>query len=153
MTAREFFDSVRDASADASRARDELEALEERRLSLGSAGSGGVSCQRADVNGTARSIALVDREAALHRRVEADYALLDRACEVIYGADNDHGIERGMGTRFADVVWHRSCGQGTWDEVAAATGLSRRSCVRYYDAAMDYVDSVGLTGAAGGEEV
>lgn len=99
MGAREFFEAVRSASADASRAKAELEALEERRLSLGGHGSSPVSGTRHDVNGTAASIALVDREAALHRRVEEDYALLDRACEVIYGADGDHGIERGLGTR------------------------------------------------------
>lgn len=153
MGAREFFDSVRSASADASRARAELEALEERRLSLGGHGSSPVSGTRSDVNRTSASIALVDREAALHRRVEEDYALLDRACEVIYGSDNDHGIERGVGTRFADVVWHRSCGGESWGEVAASTGLSVSTVKRYYWAAMDYVDSVGLLGAAASAEV
>ena len=153
MAAREFFEAVRAASADASRAKAELEALEERRLSLGGHGSSPVSGTRSDVNGTAASIALVDREVALHRRVEEDYALLDRACEVIYGVDNDHGIERGMGTRFADVVWHRACGEESWDEVAASTGLSEKTCRRYYWAALDYVDSVGLLGAATGAGV
>lgn len=153
MGAREFFEAVRAASADASRARAELEALEERRLSLGSHGSSPVSGTRSDVNGTSASIALVDRERALHRRIEGDYAILDRACEVIYGVDNDHGIERGLGTRFADVVWHRSCGERTWDEVAASTKMGKSTAKRYYWAAMDYVDSVGLLGAMEGEEV
>lgn len=153
MGAREFFEAAREASRDAARAREQLEDLEERRLSLGSPGSGSVSGSHADVNGTSRSIALVDREAALHRRVEEDYALLDRACEVIYGTDNDHGIERGIGPSFADVVWHRACGDETWETVAASTGLSRRTCVRYYEAAMDYCDSVGIVGAVEGYEV
>ncbi|MDO4428548.1 MAG: hypothetical protein Q4B91_03450 [Atopobiaceae bacterium] len=153
MAAREFFEAVRAASADARRARAELEALEERRLSLGGHGASPVSGTRSDVNGTSASIALVDREVVLHRRVEEDYALLDRACEVIYGVDNDHGIERGMGTHFADVVWHRACGEESWDEVAVSVGMSRRTCVRYYEAAMDYVDSVGLVGSIDGAEV
>ena len=142
-----------DPHAPASRAKAELEALEERRLSLGGHGSSPVSGTRSDVNGTAASIALVDRETALHRRVEEDYALLDRACEVIYGADGDHGIERGLGTRFADVVWHRSCGEETWDEVSRAVRMSEKTCRRYYDAAMDYCDSLGLVGAIEGGEV
>lgn len=153
MGAREFFEAAREASRDAARAREQLEALEERRLSLGSPGAGSVSGSHADVNGTSRSIALVDREAALHRRVEEDYALLDRACEVIYGADNEHGIERGIGPEAADVVWHRACGDESWDEVAASTGMSARTCRRYYSVAMDYCDSVGLAGAVDGAEV
>lgn len=152
MTARDFFDAVRAASGDASRAKAELEGLEERRLSLGGHGTMAVSGGGADVNGTAASVAYLDRERALHRRVEEDYALLDQACEVIYGADNEHGIERGIGTRFADVVWHRSCGEESWDEVAASVGMSRRTCVRYYEAAMDYVDSVGIVAAREGAE-
>ena len=153
MGAREFFEAVRSASADASRARLELRALEERRLSLGSRGPMPVSGTRSDVNGTATSIALLDRESALHRRVEEDYALMDRACEVIYGPNDEHGIELGLGTRFADAVWHRSCGGETWEEVAASVGLSKSTAQRYYWAAMDYVDSVGLLGASEGSEV
>ena len=153
MTARDFFEAVRAASADAARAKAELEALEERRLSLGSHGASPVSGTGSDVNGTAASVVFLDRERALHRRVEEDYALLDRACEVIYGADNDHGIERGIGTRFADVVWHRSCGEESWGEVARAVGMSEKTCRRYYDAAMDYCDSLGLVGAIEGGEV
>lgn len=153
MTARDFFEAVRAASADATRAKAELDALGERRLSLGGHGTMAVSGGGADVNGTSASVAYLDREAALHRRVEEDYALLDRACEVIYGADGAHGIERGLGTRFADVVWHRACGDEIWETVAASTGLSRRTCVRYYEAAMDYCDSVGLAGAVDGGEV
>lgn len=152
MTARDFFDAVRAASGDAGRAKAELEGLEERRLSLGHHGTMAVSGGGSDVNGTAASVAFLDRERALHRRVEEDYALLDKACEVIYGADNEHGIERGIGTRFADVVWHRSCGEESWDEVAASVGMSRRTCVRYYEAAMDYVDSVGIVAAREGAE-
>ena len=153
MTARDFFEAVRAASADATRAKAELDALGERRLSLGGHGTMAVSGGGADVNGTSASVAYLDREAALHRRVEEDYALLDRACEVIYGTDNDHGIERGVGPTFADVVWHRACGDESWDEVAASTGMSARTCRRYYAVAMDYCDSVGLAGAVDGAEV
>lgn len=153
MGARDFFESARAASRDAARARAELERMEQRRLSLGSSAAASVSSSRRDVNGTAASIALVDREAALHRRVEEDYRLLDMACEVIYGADGEHGIRRGLGPAYADVVWHRACGDETWAVVSALVGLSRRTCVRYYGVAMDYVDSVGLEGAAGSSEV
>lgn len=153
MTARDFFEAVRAASADATRAKAELDALGERRLSLGGHGTMAVSGGGADVNGTSASVAYLDREAALHRRVEEDYALLDRACEVIYGTDNDRGIERGVGPTFADVVWHRACGDESWDEVAASTGMSARTCRRYYAVAMDYCDSVGLAGAVDGAEV
>ena len=153
MGAREFFESVRAASRDASNAKEELEEMEERRLSLGSPGAGSVSGSHADVNGTARSIALVDREAALHRRVEGDYALIQRACDVIFGTDNDRGIELGLGKRYADVVWHRACGDESWPQVARSLKLSQSTCYRCYAIAMDYCDSAGYFLAREGGEV
>lgn len=153
MRARDFFASVRAASHDASVARAQLDELEMRALSLGSPGAGGVSGGGSDVNGTAAADALVDREEALRRRRDADYALIDRACEVLYGVGGEGGVARAIGVRYAEVVWHRDCGEETWARVAEVLGVSVSTAKRCYGVAMDYVDSVGLGGAAAAREV
>ena len=147
MTARDFFESVREAARDLAKAESELAGLEERRLSLGGHGTMAVSGSGADVNGTAASVAYLDREMALHRRVEEDRALVRFANEVV------DGIDLGIGSRFADVVWHRACAGETWPQVARSVKLSKSTCCRCYSVAMDYVDSVGFVSARQGAEV
>lgn len=147
MTARDFFEVVREAVRDFAKAELELAGLEERRLSLGGHGTMAVSGGGSDVNGTSASVAYLDREAALRRRVEEDRSLIRFANEVV------DGIDLGIGSRFADVVWHRACSDETWPRVAESTKLSQSTCLRYYAAAMDYCDSVGFDFVREGPEV
>lgn len=89
--AREFFEAVRDAARDADRISRRLAAMEASEGVRAQGYEPSVSHSRADVNGTARTVARMDYERRVSKRREADYALIDKACSVIYG-DEQTGL-------------------------------------------------------------
>ena len=142
MTARDFFEQVREAAKDAERTRRQLEAMESRE---------GVKAQRygASVQGgtsdpMAPTDARMDREAVWHRRIERDYALIDEACAIIYGTDNAGGIASLLGTATADAMFWRYCAAVTWDEVATNVNYSRPWCYQAVGVALEMVDALGV---------
>lgn len=142
MTSRDFFESVREAALDAERTRRQLEAMESRE---------GIKAQRygASVQGGTRDVmaatdARIDRERAWARRIERDYALIDEACEIIYGTDNAGGIASLLGTATADAMFWRYCAAVSWDEVADAVNYSRPWCHRLVNVALEMVDALGV---------
>ncbi len=150
--AREFFSAVREASIDADRISRRLAQME---------ASEGLKCQgygstghgsRADVNGTARTVARMDYERRVAARREADYALIDRACDVIYGAGQDGlgGIDALLGSAAADVMWWRFCAAATWETVCRECGV-KDSWARYtVERALDECDAYGMWGMTRG---
>lgn len=149
MTSRDFFESVREAALDAERTRRQLEAMESRE---------GVKAQRygASVQGGTRDVmaatdARIDRERAWARRIERDYALIDEACEIIYGTDNRGGIASLLGTATADAMFWRYCAAVTWPEVASNVSYSRQWCYRAVAIAFELIDSVGVDAVTRGE--
>ena len=153
MTAREYFDRVRDASIELDRA---CRTLERMRAQVG------VKTQRYDSPGVhgggnadpmARVDGIIDYERVMERRMEDDRALLQEAATVLYGEDGRGGVSKGMGSAYADAVYHRACDARTWDSCARMMFMGRSRVAELYNAALDYVDSVGVEGAMAGVEV
>lgn len=150
MGAREFFQSVREASQDAERCRSTLEALERRALAVSSPSlAGRVGGTKADAM-AARVASLVDREAKLHARIESDYALLDEASRVLYGDSLHDGLASLVPSWWADVLSLYYCDCMTWAEVGAALGYSERHVQNAKLAAFDVLDAHGLCSSAAG---
>lgn len=144
--ARDFFESVRAAAIDAERIRRTLERMgareQVRAQSYESRGGGshGSDAMRATDE-------RMDYEARIRQRQEADYALIDAACDVIYGSgqDGDGGIEAMVGPAAADCVWWRYCAAATWKEVADGCGMSRSWCQSVgVPTALDCADALGM---------
>lgn len=152
MSAREYFETVRDAAVELDRTRRTLERMRARTLP---------KAQRYDAVGGGsghsdpmeRVIEVVDFEAVMEARLQSDRDLLSDAARVLYGEDGRSGVAKGMGSAYADAVYHRSIDVLTWDAVARTMFMSRGKVQQLYEAALDYVDTVGLDGAAGGVEV
>lgn len=143
-SARELFEVVREASQDAERIRRQLDAMEQRTLSLG----GGMG-QRVSATGEpdrmgSRVAALVDMEQTLRERQEADYALLNLACAVLYGTDNEGGLSSLVPSWWCDVLWWRFLNASTWEQTAAAVGYSAHRCWEVACLAFDVCDGWGL---------
>ena len=150
MGAREFFQSVREASRDAERCRSALEALERRALSVSGPALGGrVSGTKADAM-AARVASLVDREAKLHARIESDYALLDEANRVLYGDTLRDGLASLVPPWWADVLSLYYCDGMTWAEVGAVLGYSERHVQNAKAAAFDVLDAHGFCSSVAG---
>lgn len=144
--AREFFSAVRRAAADADRISRELARMEAAEGVRAQSYSGGGRGTRADANGTAATIARMDYERRVSRRREEDYALVDSACDVIYGNGQTGmgGIDALLGSAVADMVWWRFCACASWSEVAEHCELSVRRCQELVDMAMDTCNAYGI---------
>ena len=89
----------------------------------------------------------IDYEQRMAERLEADYALIDLACRVLYGSESGKGgVDALMGSAVADCISFRYVDARPWPEVAALLGYSRWSvnslrdlCQRGFDA----IDSLG----------
>lgn len=145
--AREFFCAVRRAAADADRISRELARMEAAEGVRAQSYSGGGHGTRADANGTAATIARMDYERRVSKRREEDYALVDSACDVIYGSGQTGmgGIDALLGSAVADMVWWRFCACASWSEVAGHCELSVRRCQELVDMAMDTCDAYGVS--------
>lgn len=145
--ARQFFGAVRRASADADRISRELERMEAAEGVRAQSYSGGGHGSCADVNGRGATIARMDYERRVSKRREEDYALVDGACDVIYGSGQTGmgGIDALLGSAVADMVWWRFCACASWSEVAAHCELSVRRCQELVDMAMDTCDAYGVS--------
>lgn len=144
--AREFFEAVREASAEAERARATLLRMEARE---------GVRAQGYEARGRSGGVAdrteatdaRMDYEERMRRRLDEDYALIDLACRVLYGEESGKGgVEALMGSAVADCISFRYVDARPWSEVATLLGYSRWSvnslrdlCQRGFDA----VDALG----------
>lgn len=168
MGARDFFELVRSSAREAERTREALADMEAREGvraqsygSRGTQGGAGDPMSATDVR--------IDYEARMRRRVERDYAIIDAACEVLFGLDGTcGGLSALMGSEVADCLWWRFCAAATWEEVAAGCGRSERWCRETVDgspehraearragrqaqgAAFDLMDAYGLARVACG---
>lgn len=150
MTAHEFFEAAREASRDAERCNRQLASLESRMLALGGGGfeprvRSTPDPQRMQV----RANAYVDMEAALTRRREEDYALIDSACRVLYGTDSDAGLWALVGWR-ADLLAQHYLNDRTWAEVGAIMGYSASHCQQQAQVALEVADGWGMVNVIAG---
>lgn len=153
-SARELFESAREASKDAERIRRQLLAMEARATSLGAGALGPRVASTPNPQRMADAVgAMVDREAALERRQAEDYDLIDFACTVLYGREQDGagGIASLVPeTWWADVLWWRYLDGSTWEEVGSAVGYSWRRCFDVAQTALDIADGAGIDGCLSG---
>lgn len=144
--ARDFFESVREASREAERTRLTLLQMEAREGARAQ-----TYAERVSVGGERDKMAAtdsrIDYEARMAERIEQDYRLLDMACAVLYGRESGKGgVDALMGSAVADCISFRYVDARPWSEVAALLGYSRWSrrslrdmCQRGFDA----IDSLG----------
>jgi len=150
MGAREFFQSVREAARDAQRCHDQLAAMEESALSVSSPAMGTRTAGGQPDGMERRVVALVSREDMLHRRIEADYALIDAAFEVCYGHDLGEGLAALVPSWWVDALWMRYGDGWTWEAIGQAVGYSARRCVDVVNSALDVADANGMVATVQG---
>ena len=144
-TAKALFESARAASEEARDIKDYLDTLEAaatkartQRYEPGASPSygdriGGSVC------------GMVDSEARLRRKTEANYALIDFARLVLYGdQDGLLGLDKRLGTREANAIWHRYLGNETWNVVGKHIGKSNMTALRYVRNGLAAIDSQGI---------
>lgn len=145
-SARELFESAREASKDAERIRRQLLAMEAR---AGSLGGGSFEPRVASTPNPQRMAdavgAMVDREAALERRQAEDYDLIDLACEVLYGREQDGsgGLWSLVGWR-ADALALHYLDDLPWSKVAERLCYSESYVKQQARAALDTADGWGI---------
>lgn len=149
-SARDFFETVRQASREAERTRLTLLRMEAAEgLRAQSYEVTGRSGHRADA--MARTDARIDYESRMDERIREDYELLDLACQVLYGAESGKGgIDALMGSAVADAMSFRYVDARPWSEVSALTGYSERQCMRLCEQGIDAADFFGLDNCMGG---
>ena len=144
--ARDFFESVREASREAERTRLTLLQMEAREGARAQ-----TYAERVSVGGErdrmAQTDARMDYEARMSERIEQDYALLDMACALLYGRESGKGgVDALMGSDVADCISFRYVDARPWSEVAALMGYSRwsrRSLRDMCQRGFDRIDSLG----------
>lgn len=151
--ARDFFESVREASREAERTRLTLMQMEVREGARAQ-----TYAERVSVGGERDRMAQtddrMDYEARMRERIEEDYALLDLACKVLYGEGTGKGgLDALMGSAVADSISFRYVDARPWEEVAALLGYSkwsRRSLRDLCQQGFDAIDFFGWDNVLGG---
>ena len=148
--ARDFFETVREASREAERTRLTLLQMEAREGARAQ-----TYAERVSVGGErdrmAQTDARMDYEERMAKRVEEDYALLDLACRALYGEDSGKGgLDALMGSAVADCMSFRYVDARPWEEVAALTGYSSKQCQRLCVVGLDACDFFGWANLVGG---
>ena len=142
-SAREFFEAAREAARDAERIRRQLDAMEQRSLSLGGGGfEPRVRSTPEPDRMASRVVATVDVAERLQQRQDEDYALIDAACAVLYGADNRSGLYAIVGWP-ADAIYHHYLALRTWKDTARMMGYSQQHVRRQVNVALDVMDANG----------
>ena len=90
----------------------------------------------------ARVAARADQEGRLKARREQDYQLIDAACDLLYGTDNESGLWAIIGWP-ADAIYHHYLALRTWEEVAQMMGYNVRYVYERVNAAFDLADANG----------
>lgn len=150
-SAADYFDAVRDASLEVERINNQLERM--RSAGGRSALAQRVSATRSDVNGTGRSISLLDYEQRVRASLATDERIRSAAVAVLYGDAGDGGLSSLLPGPAADVIWWRCLAASTWPQTADAVGLSERWCRQLAQTAFDLLDAVGADGAREGSGI
>lgn len=143
-SAREFFQAASAAARDAERASRQLDELDHDAVSLGSGGFEPRVRSTGDPDRMGARVArLMDRRGMLDARIADDYALIDAACEVLYGEDNRSGLWALVGWP-ADAIYHHYLALRTWEETAGLLGYSVRHVQTCVSTALDIADANGM---------
>lgn len=149
-SARELFESASEASRDAERISRQLVAMEQRAEGMGGGGFEPRVRSTGEPDRMAGRVAtMVDVERKMRARQREDYAIIDYACAVLYGTDNDSGLFSLMGWR-ADALFHHYLGGHTWAQVGAMLGYSEQYVWQQAQVALDTCDGWGLLSVMAG---
>lgn len=149
-SARDLMEAARSASDDYARCERQLIALRLRAESLGGGTSAGSVGGTSSHDGLERRVvALADRGRELEGRMLRDEAVMDAACEVLYG-DGDAGLSALVPKFWADALWWHYVQGETWARVGRTLGYSPQHLKDVARAALEVADACGLAGAAGG---
>ena len=142
-TAREFFESAREAARDAERIRRQLDAMESRALSLGGGGYEGRVRPTPDPDRIgAVTAAGMDVRAILEARRDEDGRVTDAACRILYGPDRRSGLHALVGWP-ADAIYHHYLALRTWEQVADMMGYSVSHVKHSVGMALELADANG----------
>ncbi|NLQ13313.1 hypothetical protein HGI81_05570 [Olsenella sp. KGMB02461] len=145
--ARDFFAEVRTAAEELERTNRQLDALQLHINDGGNSLTPRVVSSPSDVDGSLKIAGRMDRQAMLEARRKRFQNKISYAEHLLYGDDGCGGVAAGCSDVAADVCWMRDCMLSTWDSISKVTELSRTRCRDLREAAMDYLDSVGLDGS------
>lgn len=99
------------------------------------------------------TIALVDLEERYRSIMAEDESLLEFASLVLYGEGGRGGLAALLDSSHAEVVFRRYLAVETWDGLAQAMFISRRSAIRYAAEAFDVIDAHGFTRTISGRGI
>ena len=149
-SARELFESAREASRDAERIRRQLLAMEHSATGLAGSGMEPRVRSTGEPDRMASRVAsMVDREGLLRERIEWDYRLIDFANEVLYGMDGRSGLWALVGWR-ADALALHYLNDLTWSVTGSLLGYSEQYVWQQAQVALDTADAWGLASVIDG---
>lgn len=143
--ARAFFQDVREAAISIQRVRRQLEALDDSaRYGVGSGIHEHVSTSGNGVE--RRMIGYADQSEKLEARMDRDYRLIDMACCVLYGPDQDGmgGLSAYKSGAYADAIWWRYVAAEVWKVVASCMDLSVSQSQKLCNDGLRAIDELGL---------
>ena len=140
MTAREFFEDARRCSARIEELQFEMAEPAPRGRSRGAVRAPGTSDPTASMAERA-----IDGAAAMAREMLQCQRCVSEALAVI------DGVRAAFETPWWRVLELYYIDRMGWAEVADEMGLSKRTCIRWRDAALQWVDFVGMAHAKRGE--
>ena len=147
--AKDLFDAARDAALDREAATRQLAHLDSRRFSMERRTDGTPSAHTA-TDGIGASVAFLDFEAAVRRRLAEDDEVLKLATAVLYGSDGDSGASSLVSGRHADVVFNRYVRPHAWNKAAAICNVAPATARRMASELFDIVDAYGIERAIEG---
>lgn len=143
-SARDLFESAREASRDMARIRRQLDAMEHRASSLG---SGGFEPRVRSTHDPDRMggavVTKVDMEERLRERYDDDRRLVDMATSVLYGDEGGGGLWALVGWR-ADAIAQHYLHDLTWAQVGDLLCYSEQHVWREAMAALETCDAWGI---------
>lgn len=144
-SARELFESARAASEDAERIQRQLAQMQQHAATTGSGTPTGFHAGYARSDRMeSRVIAMIETEERLRRRLEDDYAIIDRAHALLYGKDNDSGLSALVDPWKCDAACLHYINGMTYEQVGEILGYSANHCWREVKAALQVADAHGM---------
>ena len=142
MDAREFYESIRDEVSSIEKTREMLERLKARegaKAQSYNATTGGGNADPMDAINSR-----IDLEGRLRQRIADSADSIDEACTVLYGRDNNGGLAKLKGNRYADAVCMAYCQAMPWADVADVMRCSPKWCRELCNTAFRHIDAVGM---------
>lgn len=147
-TAYELFEAARDAAQQNESMRRRIERME---MAEQSSGQGEPVSKGSIADRMARIDARLDLEEDFRQAMDENWALIDHATSVLYGADMQTGLAKAFGIQYADAIWWRYLAAAKWDDVADALSISRRTAVSRVQVGIDFIDANGIEATIAGE--